>query len=94
MEKENKKAVKVLGMTCASCARNIERTLKKQIDVSTVQVNYVTETGTLHYDKEKTDYIPEAAIAAKGNVAVNNLEPIYDGIISAPSRFDGERRRR
>lgn len=47
--------VKVLGMTCASCARNIERTLKKQTGVVNAEVNYGTETATLNFDKEKTD---------------------------------------
>jgi Cu2+-exporting ATPase/Cu+-exporting ATPase len=57
MEKENpiSSTVKVFGMTCASCARNIERTLKKQTGVAWVEVNYGTETAMLRFDKEKTD---------------------------------------
>ena len=40
----------VRGMTCAACARNIERILKKQRGVTNVQVNYATEKLYAEFD--------------------------------------------
>ncbi len=40
----------IVGMDCASCAKNIERVVKKLPGVSSVQVNYATERGQVTYD--------------------------------------------
>jgi len=47
MEKEQ---FRVSGMTCASCAAIIERTLKKIDGVSSVAVNVATEQAAIDYD--------------------------------------------
>lgn len=45
---------RVKGMHCASCAAIIEKTLKKSDGVSSVEVNYGTETATVTFDASKT----------------------------------------
>ncbi len=45
---------RVKGMHCASCANIITRTLKKIEGVSSVDVNYGTETAKIAYDHSKT----------------------------------------
>lgn len=42
----------VVGMDCASCAKNIERVVKKLPGVSSVQVNYATERGRVDRSQE------------------------------------------
>lgn len=43
---------KVVGMHCASCAVNIEKTLKKQPGVHKVEVNYGTEEARIDFDQK------------------------------------------
>ena len=40
----------VSGMTCAACAKNIERVLKKQQGITLAQVNFATEKLNLEFD--------------------------------------------
>ncbi len=40
----------ITGMTCANCAMNIEKILKKQDGISSVTVNFATESAIVHYD--------------------------------------------
>ena len=40
----------ISGMHCASCALNIENSLKKQKGVSNAVVNFSTEEATIEYD--------------------------------------------
>jgi Cu+-exporting ATPase len=49
------------GMTCASCAARIERTLNK-LDGVEATVNFATETATVSYDRATVE--PEALIGA------------------------------
>src|SRR5256885_3983857 len=42
------------GMTCASCARRIEKGLKKVPGVKDASVNLATEQGTVTYDPAQT----------------------------------------
>ena len=41
------------GMTCAACARAVERAVKKLDGTTDVMVNLATEKLTLTYDEEK-----------------------------------------
>jgi Cu+-exporting ATPase len=43
------------GMHCASCALNIEKTLKNRTGVSGAAVNFASEKAFVEYDPEKTD---------------------------------------
>lgn len=44
----------IVGMDCASCAKNIERVVKKIPGVSAANVNYATERGTVTFNKQQT----------------------------------------
>ncbi|MGD8561169.1 MAG: heavy metal translocating P-type ATPase [Desulfarculaceae bacterium] len=44
----------VVGMTCARCAANVERTLQKKVPgVSSAQVNFATESARVEYDPDQ-----------------------------------------
>ena len=45
--------IPVTGMTCANCAANIERTVKKLPGVREVSVNFATETASVSFDPAK-----------------------------------------
>ncbi|MCC6802065.1 MAG: cadmium-translocating P-type ATPase [Anaerolineae bacterium] len=45
----------VTGMTCASCARTVERTLKKTEGVGEATVNFATERASVAYDPAQVD---------------------------------------
>ncbi len=49
-----KKKISIAGMHCASCALNIEKTLKKTEGVKEAMVNFSTSKATVVYDEEKT----------------------------------------
>ena len=53
-EKTIKKAeIKISGMSCASCALNVENSLKGLEGVEEAQVNIGTEKATVEYNPEK-----------------------------------------
>ncbi|MFH0818805.1 MAG: heavy metal translocating P-type ATPase [Patescibacteria group bacterium] len=43
---------KIDGMHCASCAMNIENTLKKKDGIKTINVNFASEKASIEYDPE------------------------------------------
>src|SRR5437764_14981545 len=43
------------GMTCASCAVRIQRTLSRQDGVGEARVNFATRHATVAYDASRTD---------------------------------------
>ena len=46
----------VVGMSCARCAANVERTLSQKVEgVKQATVNFATETASVEYDPQKTD---------------------------------------
>ncbi len=45
----------VTGMTCAACARTIERTLQKVPGVQDASVNLVTNRATVRFDPSRAD---------------------------------------
>lgn len=45
----------ITGMTCAACARRIERKLSKQEGVRVAGVNFATSRATVEYDPNKTN---------------------------------------
>ena len=46
--------IPVQGMTCASCVRTVERSLKKVPGVSEAMVNLATERATISYESSET----------------------------------------
>ncbi len=50
-----KETYKIKGMHCASCAGIIERTFKKVEGVSSVEVNYGTESAQVFFDESKVN---------------------------------------
>src|SRR5919112_446666 len=44
----------VTGMTCAACARRIERRLSKTEGVADANVNFATSRATVHFDPART----------------------------------------
>ncbi|MCX6814965.1 MAG: heavy metal translocating P-type ATPase [Candidatus Aenigmarchaeota archaeon] len=53
-EKKEKAAIKVTGMHCASCALNIEKSLKKTKGVLSANVNYGSEKAYVDFDPSET----------------------------------------
>jgi len=51
---KKKTELKISGMTCASCATTIEKSLLNLNGVSKAQINLGTETATVEYDQNKT----------------------------------------
>ncbi len=49
-----KKTYKIEGMSCASCAVNIEKALKKVKGVEKAGVNFASKSAQIHYDKKIT----------------------------------------
>ena len=59
--------LKLTGMTCASCAQNIEKVLNKIDGVKKATVNFSVEKATIEYDSGKVDPAAfETAIAGIG----------------------------
>ncbi|MFZ5968428.1 MAG: heavy metal translocating P-type ATPase [Bacillota bacterium] len=46
--------IPISGMTCASCAANIEKSIKKLQGIQNVSVNFATERATVVYDTNQT----------------------------------------
>ncbi|MFT5873775.1 MAG: Cu+-exporting ATPase [Clostridium sp.] len=51
--KMESKILKIEGMTCAACAKNIERVSKKMPGVKDASVNFATEKLNINYDESK-----------------------------------------
>lgn len=49
----NKELVKISGMTCAACARRVEKAVGKLDGISQASVNFATEKLTVEYDIQK-----------------------------------------
>jgi len=49
-----RKILDVMGMSCASCARAIEKSVSKVEGVSSASVNFATEKLVVEYDETKT----------------------------------------
>ena len=52
---EKKKTIPITGMTCASCAQTIEKSLKETPGVKEANVNFATEKATVTYDTNITN---------------------------------------
>lgn len=45
--------IHILGMHCTSCAQNIEKTLKNEVGINKISVNYASEKAFIEFDQEK-----------------------------------------
>ncbi len=81
MPEEKKKAeLKISGMTCATCAVNIEESLTNLKDVSKAQVNFGTDTAHVEYDPSKVTLDDlEKAVKGAGYDVVNREAVIRVG---------------
>lgn len=50
-----KETLGITGMTCASCAKAVERSVRKVDGISTANINIATEKLTVEFDDTKTD---------------------------------------
>src|SRR5512139_2447162 len=70
MSREEMKKIKlpVIGMHCANCALNVERTLGEKVPgVARAHVNFATETATVEFDPEAASLdAMEAAVRGAG----------------------------
>src|SRR6476620_10118615 len=66
----------VTGMTCASCATRIERSLKKVGGVENAQVNLASEQATITYDPQQAQ--PHDLVAAVEKAGYGVIAPAQD----------------
>jgi Cu+-exporting ATPase len=72
----------VTGMTCAACARTIERTLQRVPGVEQASVNFATNRASVQFDPERAD-VP-ALVKAVRDVGYDVLELPLSGRIPSP----------
>ena len=63
----------VLGMSCASCAARVEKTLNRQSGVKKAAVNYASATATVEYDPKNcsSEALQQAVQAAGYDLLIN-----------------------
>jgi Cu+-exporting ATPase len=81
--------LKLRGMSCASCANNIEEAIRLVPGVDGCNVNFGAEQATVTYDSGKTDV---ATIQAAVDAAGYSAQPMQDDILAPED--DAERRER
>jgi len=81
--------LKLRGMSCASCANNIEDAVRSVPGVEACSVNFGAEQATVTYDPGKTDV---AAIQAAVDGAGYSAHPMQDDVLAPED--DAERRER
>jgi P-type Cu+ transporter len=81
--------LKLRGMSCASCAKNIEQAIREVPGVQTCNVNFGAEQANVTYDRDRTDVATiQNAVDAAGYSAV----PMQDDVLAPED--DIERRSR
>jgi Cu+-exporting ATPase len=83
----------VAGMTCANCAMNIERTVKKLDGVADASVNFAAEEANVEYDPEtvKPDDIIQSVEGAGFSVPARQIEFPVRGMTCANCAMNIER---
>ncbi|PSB57251.1 cation-transporting ATPase PacS, partial [filamentous cyanobacterium CCP1] len=81
--------LKLRGMSCASCANNIEEAIRSVPGVKACSVNFGAEQAAVTYDPGKTDV---AAIQEAVDEAGYSALPIQDDVLAPED--DAERRER
>ena len=59
---EQKKSLKITGMTCANCARIVEKSLSKVDGVKFAAVNLATNTAFVVLEKDIPDEVLQKAV--------------------------------
>jgi Cu+-exporting ATPase len=67
----NKVVIDIEGMHCASCAMNIERSLKKTPGVTSANVNLLSKKGYVEVDDSVTEDVLKKAVKRTGYAATN-----------------------
>ncbi|NEQ31423.1 MAG: heavy metal translocating P-type ATPase [Leptolyngbya sp. SIO4C5] len=82
--------LKLRGMSCASCASNIETAIQQVAGVERVQVNFAAEQASVKYDEQRTSLEQiQAAVAEAGYEA----SPVEDlGLGEEDAQAQAERR--
>ena len=86
-------ALPITGMTCANCAANIERSLKKMEGIEEVAVNFASEKANVRYDSNQAtvnDLIDNVQRAGYGVVS-NHLDLPITGMTCANCAANIER---
>jgi len=81
--------LKLRGMSCASCANNIEEAIRSVPGVDACSVNFGAEQATVTYDSHKTDV---AEIQSAVDAAGYSAQPMQDDVLAPED--DAERRER
>ncbi len=86
-EKNVKKAeLKISGMSCATCAVTIEKSLSSLECMKVAKVNLGTETAVVEYEPEKVDMIKlEEAVKSAGYDVVNEKATVKIGGMTCAS---------
>jgi len=66
-----KKKILIEGMTCASCAMNVERSLKKIDGIGEVGVSVLTKKAIIESEKEISDDEIKKAVSRAGYKAIS-----------------------
>lgn len=75
-------ALKIIGMTCVSCAKGVERATKKLEGVSDSNVNFATEKLNITYDETKLAIAD--IIAAVSKAGYEAIEEVSNKEVSIP----------
>ncbi len=89
-------ALPITGMTCASCVRNVERAINRQLGVLSVNVNLATEKATVNYlpgSVRRADLIKAVENAGYGVLDLANVkEPEDVERVARQAEIDRQRR--
>ena len=90
---EKKVIIPVTGMTCANCARNIERAVKKAPGIKEAAVNFATEQANVSFDTEQAGImeIAEKIQDAGYGIATAHVEVPVTGMTCANCAMTIER---
>jgi Cu+-exporting ATPase len=90
---DDKITLPVTGMTCANCAMNIERTLKKLSGVTNAQVNFAAEQAAVSFDPQQLQ-VQDVITQIKGSgfsVPTQTVELAVTGLTCANCAANIER---
>ncbi|MEA3436037.1 MAG: heavy metal translocating P-type ATPase [Thermodesulfobacteriota bacterium] len=90
---EHKIILPVIGMSCANCALNIERSVKKLEGVEAVNVNFAAEQAAVSFDPEQINInnVVEKIKSSGYNVATTKIELPVTGMTCANCAMNIER---